>query len=139
MSRPGNRMLASGVTAAVLVVLAGCGGSNPSGAGSPSSSSTTDGRVSGVVTAGPTCPVERADEPCPPRPVSAEIDARTPAGNRVAATHTDADGRYEVRLPRGSFVLSVVTNGLPRCPATQVTVTSAGDVTADITCDTGIR
>jgi hypothetical protein len=139
MSRRGNRMLAGAVTAAVLVVLAGCGGSNPSGTGTPSSSSTTDGRVSGVVTAGPTCPVERAGEPCPPRPVSAEIDARTPAGHQVAVTHTDADGRYELRVPSGSFVLSVVTNGLPRCPATRVTVMSAGDVTADIACDTGIR
>jgi len=95
--------------------------------------------VSGVVTAGPTCPVQRADEPCPPRPVAARIAARTPAGHQVAVTHTDADGHYEVRLPVGTFVLSVGTNGLPRCPVTRVTVTSAVDVTADITCDTGIR
>ncbi|MDQ4504314.1 carboxypeptidase-like regulatory domain-containing protein [Sinomonas sp. ASV322] len=94
----------------------------------------------GYVTAGPTCPVERPDQPCPPRPVSAAIDARDSNGTTVASTHSDSFGRYTLGLSPGSYVLVVVTsNGWPRCPETRVAVQPGVAVRADISCDTGIR
>ncbi len=126
------------VTVASLVTTAGCATRDRSPVATTSSTIAT-ANVSGVVTAAPTCPVERIDQLCPPRPVSAKIDARTRAGKAVAATHTDPDGRYTLVLPAGTFILTVRTTGLPRCPPTPVTVHSGPGVSADIRCDTGIR
>jgi hypothetical protein len=95
--------------------------------------------VRGRVTAGPTCPVERPDQPCPPRPVEARVDAF--ADNRqVAGTQADADGRYALTLPPGRYTLTATTGAeLPRCNPTEVTVVANQVATADISCDTGIR
>jgi len=114
--------------------------------------------VTGRVTAGPTCPVERVDHPCPPQPVSATIKAQKTSrtfGRRCgssstikaqktsrtfARTRSDANGDYSMRLAPGRYTLVVQTGSLfPRCPATAVTVPRNQVVTADISCDTGIR
>ena len=109
------------------------------GAGStPTASSTA--AVTGRVTAGPTCPVERADHPCPPAPVSATVQAKTKNGRVVASAHTDADGRYRLRLRAGAYVLVAVTaNTFPRCAPTEVTARANQTTRAAISCDTGIR
>ena len=97
-------------------------------------------RVQGTVTAGPTCPVQRIDSPCPPRPVSAEVDARDSTGKLVGATHSDADGTYRIPLPAGSYTLMVVTTGpFPHCPSPMVTILTGQVTFADVSCDTGIR
>ena len=94
----------------------------------------------GYVTAGPTCPVEQAGHPCPPEPVSAELDARDAAGATVGSTRSDSSGRYALSLGPGSYTLVVVTgSGGPRCPNTSVTVAPGKSTRADISCDTGIR
>jgi hypothetical protein len=96
--------------------------------------------VNGTVTAGPTCPVEQVGHPCPPRPVSAGIRAQSARGGVVARTHSDANGHYAMALRPGRYTLVVQTGSqFPRCPATPVTVPRNGTVTADISCDTGIR
>ena len=94
----------------------------------------------GYVTAGPTCPVERPGHPCPPRPVSDDVDVRDVNGATVASTHSDSHGRYTIDLSPGSYTLVVVTrSGRPRCPETQVSVRPGSATRADISCDTGIR
>lgn len=94
----------------------------------------------GYVTAGPTCPVEQAGRPCPPRPVSAEVDARSAAGTKVASTRSDSSGRYALALPAGDYTLVVViSSGFPRCPDTPVSVRAGAPTRADISCDTEIR
>lgn len=101
---------------------------------------TTTG-VHGQVTAGPTCPVEREDQPCPPSPVrDTRIDALG-AGERVAGSAvTDDDGRYAITLEPGDYTLRVVVDGMfPSCPDTPVRITGGPPATADIDCDTGIR
>lgn len=96
--------------------------------------------MAGTISAGPTCPVERVDHPCPPRPVEAEVDARRSTGEVVGATRSDAQGRYAIALPAGSYTLSVVVNnGQPWCPTTDVQVHDGRVTRADISCDTGIR
>jgi hypothetical protein len=91
------------------------------------------------VTAGPTCPIERVDQPCPPQPVSTAVEARG-AGGVVASTQSDGSGRYEFHLAPGSYVLVVGGSGAwPRCPETRVSVEADATIRADISCDTGIR
>jgi hypothetical protein len=93
--------------------------------------------VYGVVGAGPTCPVERVDQPCPPRPVSAEVEARTRDARLVAKAASANNGRYDLALTPGVYILTVVTSGLPRCPPVMITVKSGAATHANITCDTG--
>ena len=94
----------------------------------------------GYITAGPTCPVERPDQPCPPRPVSETVSARNPGGVTVASTHSDSAGRFAFDLSPGTYLLVVATaSGWPRCPDTPVTVRAGTATRVDVSCDTGIR
>ncbi len=97
--------------------------------------------VFGKVTAGPTCPVAQAENPCDPRPVDAEVEAQSPAGTVIATTHTDQAGAYDLQLAPATYTLVATTGSarLPRCTPTTVTVTRGGTVRANIDCDTGIR
>jgi len=94
----------------------------------------------GYITAGPTCPVERPDQPCPPRPVAAHIQAQDSSGRNVGATDSDSGGRYLLALPPGTYTLTATTGtSWPHCQPTQVIVHAGSPTRADITCDTGIR
>ncbi len=111
---------------------------NPASAASHSRVVRT-GIVHGIVTAGPTCPVEQSGANCT-RPVEATIDARSAAGSTVGWTRSDASGRYLIRLSPGDYTLFVVTDSRwPRCPEKPVTVRFDRGTRADIACDTGIR
>jgi hypothetical protein len=96
--------------------------------------------VYGLVTAGPTCPVQRVGQSCPPRPVVAEIDVRAPDGETVASTHTDSSGRYAVSVTPGAYTLVARTpTTFPRCPSHVITVRAGTPQRIDVSCDTGIR
>lgn len=93
-----------------------------------------------VVAAGPTCPVERPDQACPPNPVHGRVDALDGVGHTVGSATTDGEGRCAIALRPGAYTLRVVTAGpFPRCPDTSVTVTAEPTAPTDIDCDTGIR
>jgi hypothetical protein len=110
---------------------------------SPSHSATPAGPVTGLqgaVSAGPTCPVERVDSPCPPRPLSAEIDARDASGHLAGSTRSGSDGQYRLALLPGTYTLTVAAPGpFPRCPTPTATVIAGKVAMLDIGCDTGIR
>jgi hypothetical protein len=142
----------SALLALVAVVTTGCSSSpHPSSASTEPISATLSGTVAGTavpttgleghVTAGPTCPVERIDQPCPPRPVTAaRVNAVDSGGRTAASTLTDPTGRYALSLPRGRFTLRISTGGLfPRCPDTPITVDANVVTVVDVNCDTGIR
>lgn len=97
--------------------------------------------VFGTVTAGPTCPVAQAENPCDPRPVHTDVQARTAAGRVVATTHTDDAGVYDLQLAPATYTLVAATGStrLARCPLVTVTVSRGRAVRANIACDTGIR
>jgi hypothetical protein len=118
---------------AVGFVLAACGGSGVDGAARPA------GTVHGKVFAGPTCPIERAGQRCPSRPVLAMIQA-TEGTRVVASTRSATDGSYRFAVPIGSFTIAAVTPmPFPRCRPQDVVVAVGTDVEVDLTCDTGIR
>ena len=101
---------------------------------------TSTSGVRGTVTAGPTCPVERIDQPCPPGPVSATVEAVDGAGRVAGRGGTDGAGRYAIDLTPGPYTLRVTGTGLyPRCPDTDIVVGPGSPGTVDISCDTGIR
>lgn len=142
-----SKAAVAGAVIAACLLLAACGPPapppGPTGTGttpSPPVAPPSGTGAFGYVTAGPTCPVERPDQPCPPQPVSARVVAHGPRGATVASTHSDSSGRYALDLPPGSYVLVVgAASGWPLCPDTPVTVKPGSAARADVSCDTGIR
>jgi hypothetical protein len=65
------------------------------------------GNVVGHLLLGPSCPVERVDDPCDPvaHPDALTITAVDAAGAATARTVTLADGSFALDLPPGSYVL----------------------------------
>jgi len=117
------------VTLVLTATLLGCGSS----AGTPS------GGVRGTVTAGPTCPVEREDSPCPPVPWSGTVRASSANGSAFEAS-TDDRGVYTLQLPDGTYTVTPVIEGPGPPSASPVTVSIAGAMqTLDLQVDTGIR
>ena len=141
MEGVGDGFRSAFVAIAVVVVLAGCGDTDRAPSTSaPSSTLPGSSGVHGTVSAGPTCPVERADEPCPPQPAVATVRATNESGEEIATTESGSDGRYSVALPPGRYVLTATTgSAYPYCDPTEIEVPPARDVVADISCDTGIR
>ena len=125
------------ILAAIIVALAmaACGT-----AASPPIPSGTG--IQGVVQSGPTCPVERINSPCPPRPLAATIVVRDAAGHEVARTHSGADGLFKVDVAPGTYTivgLNIGSSMLPRPIPTTVTVTSGSYATVNVEYDSGIR
>jgi hypothetical protein len=105
-----------------------------------------DGAIlTGLVLAGPTCPVERdpPDPACDDRPVEgAEIVIVDVRGNEVARTRTDAAGAFAVTLPAGEYQLVPQSvEGLLGTPGPTTIVVEDGVDLEPLTIfyDTGIR
>src|SRR5713101_5422562 len=82
--------------------------------------------IQGMVQAGPTCPVERINSPCPPHPLAATVVVRNGSGAEVVRFHSGADGRFKVDTAPGTYTvvgLNLGSSMLPRPIPTSVTVT----------------
>jgi hypothetical protein len=95
-----NIVLAGLVCAAAL---ASCGSA------STTTSTTNSATVTGRVLVGPTCPVEQAGHPCPPRLVAATATARDTKDRLVTSTQSGRDGTYQLRVPSGTYTLNAET------------------------------
>jgi hypothetical protein len=98
--------------------------------------------IQGTVQAGPTCPVERIDSPCPPHPLAATVVVRDASGAEVTRFHSGADGRFKVDLAAGSYTvvgLNIGSSFLPRPIPTSVTVTQGTYASINVQYDSGIR
>jgi hypothetical protein len=96
--------------------------------------------VRGRVTAGPTCPVERPGQLCPPVAVHGRVIAIDSTGQTAGSATTDDAGDYAIKLATGAYNVHVDTGGpSPRCPETPVTVSDGPPQVTDVHCDTGIR
>jgi hypothetical protein len=100
--------------------------------------------LAGDVVAGPTCPVERAEDPCPPKAVpNREVQILGP-NNAVAATATtDTNGHFSVQLAPGMYRVIVPAKqgqvGLRQLQNVTATITAGQATTVKIELDTGIR
>ncbi len=105
---------------------------------------TAQGTLHGTVVAGPTCPVERAEDPCPPKPVPGrEVVITSPAGKVVATVTTDGQGHFQAVLAPGNYTVFVVGTagalGSGRAGRVQATVHAGQTTSVTIALDTGIR
>jgi hypothetical protein len=131
---PGVQRMLSLLLAAVLLV--GCAKRQAS------APPPVDSGITGTVTLGPMCPVERVGSPCPDLPLEADIQVKQ-ADAVVATVHSDADGHFTVKLPPGHYVLV----GLPPTPGAPLPLAKSVDVTVrphqftqvTIGFDSGIR
>jgi hypothetical protein len=117
------------VTVLAALSLTACG----SDAGAPS------GGIQGVVTAGPTCPVEMEGSSCPPQVWTGTVRA-TAEDATQHETLTDGAGAYSLQLEPGIYTVEPVVQDAGPVVAKPVTVTVGGQVqTVDLQVDTGIR
>jgi hypothetical protein len=126
---------------ALLVLFAACRGGSPS---SPVASQQL-GRLTGIVTIGPNCPVEKVNEPCPTPPGAYALrkvlvyDAtRT---TLLATVDIDSQGLYSIDLRPGDYLVDVKKVGIDRTgDVPKIVAIRASLVTKlDISIDTGIR
>ena len=115
----------------VAVAVVSCGG-NGSGDG-------TSG-IRGQALAGPQCPVEVQDSPCPPVPYEGIVVATDVDGGAEYTVETDADGRFELPLEPGTYEISIVSDSSPPFAKPQsVTVEPGSFAEVTVSVDTGIR
>jgi hypothetical protein len=111
------------------------------------STTVGEGTLSGKVTIGPICPVERPDVPCP-------VPAEAYEARKILvyiqlkgglALYSDVsiktDGTYSVNLPEGAYVVEMKPNGIDRSPdvPADIVIKAGETTTLDISIDTGIR
>jgi Carboxypeptidase regulatory-like domain len=134
----------------LALALAGCASITVSGSGSAGTStpsagaSGTQGTLAGDVVAGPTCPVERAEDPCPPKAVpNREIDILGANNAVVATTTTDSKGHFSVALAPGTYVVTVPIKqgliGMRQMSDVKANITAGQVTTVKVELDTGIR
>jgi hypothetical protein len=123
--------------AALVVVLAGC--ANSTGGEPRPQDSGIRGRA--MVDGG--CPVVRKGEPCPSRPLSAEIVVTASGSDTpVATVVSEQDGRFELALPPGTYAVSgrAADGGpLPFAKTVEVTVRDGAFTWQRVSFDSGIR
>ena len=96
--------------------------------------------IEGIVTIGPTCPVQRIDSPCPDRPYEATISVLDSAGRKVAEARSGADGRFRLLLPAGTYTLRPEASGaFPHAREQSVAVENGRITPVQIVFDSGIR
>ena len=109
---------------------------------SPAPTTTTPSGRSGIqgsVKAGPTCPVEQQNSPCPDRPVAgADVTATSSAGEEHSTT-ADDQGNFSLELPAGAYDVTASSEAVMGCDTQRVDVRAGYYTPVAITCDTGIR
>ena len=115
-----------------FTISAGCGAFIPP---------NLDSGITGIVEAGPTCPVVRPGMDCADRPIVATIIVRYASSGLEATRFTsDADGMFRVPLFPGTYVLDPQQAGYIGTPPSQTVDVNAGQFTSiAIEYDTGIR
>lgn len=125
-------MRAATFLSSLVMLLVACGTETPA--------SKVDSGVRGVVVSGPQCPVETVEDPCPDLPVS-EIVVRvsSPDGSVETETRTDAEGRFDVAVVPGEYVVlpGVESGGVAFAKPVQVSVPDGKVVEVTLLVDTG--
>jgi hypothetical protein len=101
-----------------------------------------DSGIRGRAVLGPTCPVVTEDVPCPPEPYEGEIWVLAAGSDDLVATvRSGQDGRFEVRLAPGEYVLEgdASAESFPYAKPVAVSVQDGAFRSAMLAFDTGIR
>lgn len=125
-----QRLLALALVASIL---SACGGSPDA---------PEDSGIRGRATLGPTCPVVTEETECLPKPYEADIRVvAAEDGELVTTVRSGHDGRFEVFLEPGSYVLEGVSTAesFPYAKPVEVTVRAGGFARATLAFDSGIR
>jgi hypothetical protein len=131
--------------ASITVSGSGAAGTSAAGTSTPTTgASATQGALAGDVVAGPTCPVERAEDPCPPKPVpDREVEILGANSAVVATATTDSKGHFSVALAPGTYTVTVPIKqgliGMRQMSDVKATVTAGQVTTVKVMLDTGIR
>jgi hypothetical protein len=104
----------------------------------------TQGTLAGDVVAGPTCPVEPAEDPCPPKAVpNREVQILGANNAVVATTMTDSNGHFSVAVAPGTYTITLPIKpgqvGMRQISDVKASVTAGQVTTVKIMVDTGIR
>jgi hypothetical protein len=87
--------------------------------------------------------VERADEPCPDRPVETTLRLVRSDGSVAATGKSNSDGTFRIAAPPGRYQLVADYGSHPGgpggCPPVDVVIEPDRYSSADVACDTGIR
>lgn len=119
----------------LALLLVGCARGDQRGSG-------PIGTIRGTVLLSPTCPVEQVSSPCPPRPLpGVHVRVVDVHGHVRASTVSDDDGRFEIDVGPGSYLLaaSIEQDAARSVMPTRVEVVSGEVVRADVLVDSGIR
>lgn len=99
--------------------------------------------IRGMVTIGPTCPVERVppDPLCADKPYEATLAILNASGKQMATVASGKDGAFEISLPPGTYTIrpSESPARMPYASEQMVVVPAIGYVDVAIQYDSGIR
>ena len=127
-------------TLALALVLAACNATEQS---TVQQNGLNKSGIEGKVTIGPTCPVQRLDDPnCDDLAYPAVIHVNTTNGIWVTRFEADAQGMFKVELEPGQYTIDPQTpkeGFLPRASSQDVTVVSGVFTTVNIQYDSGLR
>ena len=118
------------VALAAIVVLTGCG---------PVADGGSAVAVTGQVLAGPSCPVERVGQPCPPRPVPDAVVVAVVGDQQRGETTSDQRGQFRLILPPGRYIIRATNPGGYASTASEEVTVSTAPVQITLTVDSGIR
>jgi len=136
-----NRLAA----ALALAVLLACNNKSPSPTAPLNQESLPHGRLSGVVTIGPNCPVETESNPCPTQPSAYALrkvlvydEGKT---KLIATVDIDEHGLYLIDLAPAKYLVDLKGAGIDRSGDVPAAVTIQNNVVTklDIRIDTGLR
>lgn len=109
----------------------------------PKSIAQEVGYVTGHITIGPFCPVERVGVPCPvPAEAYSSREVIVYASDKIRILKKgaiDANGNYKITLPSGNYWLQINPAGIGAGEKKFVTIISPETTTVDFNIDTGIR
>jgi len=110
----------------------------------PDNNSTNSGSsgINGYIHMGPICPVESypPDSGCADRPYASATVVATNAAGKQYQGKTDADGKFRIAVPVGTYTVTTdQKNMYPRCGTQEAIVTIDKFTNVGISCDTGIR
>jgi len=145
--------------ALAVLALAGCAQSTPSepppresgppspGTSAPASVGSTPAppiadrfaiAVTGTVTSSPGCPgPQRAESPCPDKPVAGAPVELAANGTVIASTTTDAAGRFRVTVPAGTYEITARNTGYPSRITQSIIVSDPVELA--LVVDSGLR